>query len=135
MLTGLQFSFSHLLFFLHIRTISACFKSLRNSPLSMQQLKCLRKTQKPPEYSLFLLKAYLDLYVFVSINFLSFLHLKLQLLPKFEVRDIFQRFLSFLFWVQDKIENSETSEISTSCKTILTFKGYLRQKIMFSQIN
>ena len=42
---------------------------------------------------------------------LSFLNIKLQQLLKLEVRERFPRYPSFLFWVQGKIEDSETSQI------------------------
>ena len=60
------------------------------------------------------------LFDFVSLIFLLFLHLKLQLLSKFEVKENFPRFPSFRFWIWVRIENSETSEILTSsCNHIL----------------
>ena len=48
---------------------------------------------------------------FCLSSFLSFLNIKLQQLSKLEVRERFQRYPSFLFWVQGKIEDSETSQI------------------------
>ena len=46
---------------------------------------------------------------FCLSSFLSFLNIKLQQLSKLEVRERFQRYPSFLFWVQGKIKDSETS--------------------------
>ena len=46
---------------------------------------------------------------FCLSSLLSFLNIKLQQLSKLEVRERFQRYPSFLFWVQGKIEDSETS--------------------------
>ena len=42
---------------------------------------------------------------------LSFLNIKLQQLLKLEVRERFPRYPSFLFWVQSKTEDWETSQI------------------------
>ena len=68
------------------------------------------KTQKLCKFSIFLLKAYLDFWPFISVNLLSFLELKLQLLPKFEVKERFPRFPSFRFCPIFKIESLETLE-------------------------
>ena len=68
------------------------------------------KTRKLCKFSISLLKAYLDFWAFVSVNLLSFLELKLQLLPKFEVKERFPRLPSFRFCPIFKIENLETSE-------------------------
>ena len=57
------------------------------------------KTRKLCKFSIFLLKRYLDLWAFVSVNFLLFFQLKLQLLSKFEVKEHFPGFPSFRFWV------------------------------------
>ena len=57
------------------------------------------KTWKLCKFSIFLLKGYLDLWAFVSVNFLLFFQLKLQLLSKFEVKEHFPGFPSFRFWV------------------------------------
>ena len=48
---------------------------------------------------------------FCLSSFLSFLNIKLQQLSKLEVRERFPRYPSFLFWVQSKTEDSETSQI------------------------
>ena len=48
---------------------------------------------------------------FCLSSFFSFLNIKLQQLSKLEVRERFPRYPSFLFWVQSKTEDSETSQI------------------------
>ena len=57
------------------------------------------KTRKPWKFLLFLLKPYWNFEIFVSVHFLSFLNLKLQLLAKFELKGSFSRFPSFWYWV------------------------------------
>ena len=62
---------------------------------------------------------------FCLSSFLSFLNNKLQQLSKLEVRERFPRYPSFLFWVQGKIEDSETLRIfyfsSKSIPWLLSF--------------
>ena len=48
---------------------------------------------------------------FCLSSFFSFLNIKLQKLSKLEVRERFPRYPSFLFWVQSKTEDWETSQI------------------------
>ena len=63
------------------------------------------KSQKVLEDNSYVCRSYtgktgrVGLFDFVSLIFLLFLHLKLQLLSKFEVKENFPRFPSFRFWV------------------------------------
>ena len=85
--------------------------SFRDFPVFNLPNKTKSKTRKPWKFFIFLLKAYLDLWAFVSVNFLSFLNLKLQLLSKIQAKEHFPRFPSFSFWVYEKIKHSETWEV------------------------
>ena len=85
--------------------------------------KTKSKTRKPRKFSRFLIKVYLDLYVFVSVNFFVIFASKLQLLSKFEVKRMSERSNVSIFGIgqimfsQNLLFHAQVTKFFTSLKS------------------
>ena len=73
--------------------------------------------------------------VFSFRSFFQFLDFEFHILPKVEVKENFPRFSSFRFWVQGKIENSETLEIFFFVLNYIGTFQFLSQFIFLAFLN